>query len=230
MAWIIQNLSGGPVIINDLNITLIRAQMKDLDLLGREIAERSNDVKILIANQIIATIRKDPYTPAGQLDPKIVDDLKQTAEAAKLAAQEQSKINQEQQAQILKQNAFLEEQKTKMDELTKQSQEQQKLLADSAQREQRIIDEVKAYFDKDPLGVRKIKEALDNIKIEKAQVIAEQKAPHPEMSERELEAHNKILERRVGKLDRNYNDLGKTVSAEAEDMDEVMDAMDDLGI
>lgn len=228
MAWIIQSISEGPVVINDIGLTLTKGQVRDLDLIGRENAERSSEVKLLIMKGFLREVRKDPpqqAIAAAPLDPKVVDQLKLAAEqmqqATSLAAVQGEVIQK------------LHEQNSKMEQQMQQVQAQSVAIMDKATR---ILAEVQSYAERNPNEIKAIREAVENIGKETKEIaerraeIARQAEGVDKQTERELQAHDRILAIKEKKLDKNLGTIGKTVSKSADSIQEAMDAMDQLGI
>jgi hypothetical protein len=212
MAWVIQSVSEGPVCITDIGITLTKGQIRDLDLIGRANAERSADTKFMLMKGFVKTIRKDDE-PDRPHDAGLIQKVHQVHQATEQLAQS----NADQSEQIRK--------------LEQQNDRLQQALKEQSDLTNRVLEEVKAFAEKDPLGIRTIKAAIENIKIERGAVEAEKAAAPAELSERELQAHQRMLEIKGKKLEKNYKDLGKTVSKSAsEDVQSALDAMDKLGI
>lgn len=219
MSWIVQNMCEGPLCITDVGITMNgKGQLRDLDLIGRDNAERSNDIKVLLLKGFVRTVRKDaaPPAPSSTPDPKLMEQLKATAEMATKANEALIAASQ--------QNTALQQQ---LDDQRKQNSETMDLA-------RKILEEVREFSKAEPLDIRTIKEALENIKAEKshvAQQIAAVEAARPkDVTDRELEAHEKILKVKEKKLEKNFQELGHTVSKSAGDIDDVMKAMEDEGI
>lgn len=221
MAWIIQSACDGPILINDLGLTLHKGQMKDLDLLGRENAERSNDVKVLLNMNPprIRTVKKDPYTPPGQVDPQVLKDLTETASKARETVEAQAAIIKDLRDDVsaAKENAA-----------DLRAQNQAIILKMEA-----VLSAVSKFAEEHPREIRTIKEAIENIKVERSQ-IAEKKAEiqaSTDMTDAEIKMQDKLLTIRDKKLEKNYKDLGKTITkGEDASVDEALDAMDELGI
>ena len=108
MTWLVQNTTGGPVCIRDLSdLVLAPKGIKDLDVLGREIAERSRDILYLIEKKFVKVLRKDPSPSANSTEAilgaqqavtmanEAIDAAKNTSEAAKLTVEGNEKIIQE---------------------------------------------------------------------------------------------------------------------------------------
>lgn len=217
MAWIVQSVSEGPVCITDVGITMTKGQLRDLDMIGRDNAERSNDIKVLMLKGFIRTVRKDAApSSVATPDPKIMEQLKAASEMAAKANEALNAAN----ANNIALQQQLVEQKQKTDE-----------AVDLAKK---VLEEVRAFAKSDPLGVRTIKEALENIKTEKIQVvqqIAETEAKVKEnVSDRELKAHEQILKAKEKKLDKNFKDLGHTVSKSSDSVEDLLDTLDKEGI
>jgi len=217
MAWIVQSMTEGPLCITDVGITMTKGQLRDLDLIGRDNAERSNDIKVLMLKGFLRTVRKDASPSASSADPKILEQLKEAAEMANKA------------------NKQLEAANANNEALHKELAEQKKKTEEAIDISKRVLKEVQAFAAEDPLGIRTIKKALENIQVEKVRVAKEiadagaRKTPEP-VSERELKAHEQILKAKEKKLEKNYKELGNTVSKSAENIDDLVDAMDEEGI
>lgn len=212
MAWIIASISDGPVLINDLGLMLHKGQMKDLDLIGRENAERSNDIKVLLNRNNIKTIKKDPYVPPGSIDPKIVKDLADVAIAAKAAVESQESVIQAMKKDAIEQREQTDALMSKMDA---------------------ILGVVQKFAEERPKEMRTIKQAIENIKVERSE-IAEKRAELPTsgMTDEEIKMQDKILSLRDKKLEKNYKNLGSSITKEVKDasVDDALKAMDELGI
>jgi DNA repair exonuclease SbcCD ATPase subunit len=227
VAWIIQSISEGPVVINDIGLTLTKGQVRDLDLIGRENAERSNEVKILIMKGFLREVRKDPHsTPVGgaALDPKIVAALshatEQMQQATSLAAAQGDVIQK------------LQEQNERLEQQLKHGHEQSAAIMEKATR---ILSEVQAFAERNPNEIKAIREAVENINRESAEIsekraeIAKQASGGAE-TESELAAHDRILAIKEKKLNKNLGTIGKTVSKSADSIQDAINAMDELGI
>ena len=217
MAWIVQSMSEGPLCITDVGITMTKGQLRDLDMIGRDNAERSNDIKVLILKSFLRTVRKDaaPSTIAAP-DPKIMEQLKAASEMASKANEALNAANAN--------NIALQQQLVEQKQKAEEAVDLAKL----------VLEEVRAFAKTDPLGVRTIKEALENIKLEKVQVIQQISAAEAKVkenvSDRELKAHEQILKAKEKKLDKNFKDLGQTVSKSSESVDALLDTLDKEGI
>ena len=208
MSWLIQSEMEGPVLVADIGLTFTARQIKDIDLIGRCNAERSNDIKYLLLKKFLKEIRKDPSDEG--IDPKLVQQFAETVKKAeanvKLAEAHNEKLQTQNEA-LKKQN---EEIHAKMDS---------------------VLNEVKAFAEKFPLELKTIGEAMRNIKIEQADVASRREfLPQSGESEAEIATQDKILSMKEKKLEKNLGDLGKTISESAKDVNEALDAMDQLGI
>jgi hypothetical protein len=219
MAWVIQSISDGPVIISDLNLVLHHGQSRDLDLVGRENAERSNDVKLLLLKGFIKEIRKDVAVlqSSGKVDTQAIVQMAQIVGEAAASAATQANADT-----VQKLHDKIDAQDQKMNV---QSEKSDAVL----EKAEAILAEVRNLVEKDPLGIRNLKKTLENIKIERA-VIAEKREDLAESSTADVAAHDKILKLKDKKLEKNYQNLGKTVSKSSDDVDETLKAMDELGI
>jgi len=217
MAWIVQSMSEGPLCITDVGITMTKGQLRDLDMIGRDNAERSNDIKVLILKSFLRTVRKDaaPSTIAAP-DPKIMEQLKAASEMASKANEALNAANAN--------NIALQQQLVEQKQKAEEAVDLAKL----------VLEEVRAFAKTDPLGVRTIKEALENIKLEKVQIVQQISAAEAKVkenvSDRELKAHEQILKAKEKKLDKNFKDLGQTVSKSSESVDALLDTLDKEGI
>jgi len=221
MSWIVQNMCEGPLCITDVGITMNgKGQLRDLDLIGRDNSERSNDIKVLLLKGFIRTVRKDAAPPAVSMapDPKLMEQLKTTVEMATKANEALIAASQ--------QNTALQQQ---LDDQRKQNSETMDLA-------RKILEEVRGFANENPLGIRTIKEALENIKAEKVHVaqqieaVEAARASDQAMSDGELQAHEQILRAKEKKMEKNFKDLGKTVSKSSESVDDILDTMDKEGI
>ena len=229
MAWIIQSASPGPIVINDLGIMLTFNQTRDIDLIGRENAERSNDIKYFLAKEMIKTIRKDAYV-SDKLDPALVQQIKTNSEEIKTAASNLSKIegsvNQAFQAAQMAQEAVV-----KMnDELDEQKKQNEAILETN----KKVLDVVMKFAEDHPVEIRKIKEALENIKIERTVISEKQQAleQSTEMSDAEIKTQEKILGLKDKRLEKNITEIGKKIvkSEDSKDISDAISGLEDLGI
>jgi hypothetical protein len=211
MAWVIKNAAGGYIHIADLNIKFAPDQIRDLDLIGRENAEKSAELKTLIAQEVLKELRKDPC-PA-KIDPQIVQKLDAATAKIEQAAQNQQAAS-----------AAQAEQAQKITKLEAQ-------LAENTAITSKVLDEVRAYAEKFPVLAQTIKAAMENAAVEKSQVLAEKnELAESGLSPEEIETRERILALKEKKLEKNLGKLGKTVSESAGDYKESLDAMDELGI
>ena len=217
MTWVIQSATEGPVIINDIGITLTKGQIRDLDLIGRENAERSGDVKYLLMKGLVREIRKDP-PPVAASSQALEAVNEQLGQVTAITAQQKVLIEN-----LEKQNS----------QLAGQLQEQKTNAEAVLSKTQKILEEVQAFAQRDPLNAKAIKEALENIMGEKGEIAArkaELEKQASEMSQKELETQNRILDMKEKRLEKNAKEMGKTVSKSAESVQESLDALDELGI
>lgn len=211
MAWVIQSQNEGPLHLADIGIMLLKGQMRDLDLIGRENAERSNDIKLALQKLWIKTIRKDPYTNGGStMSPQVVQGLQEATAKATEAAKAAISVAEDLKTRNVQLQGQLNEQKKQSD---------------------KILTELRAFADAHPLHLRTILEAIKNAQFERAQIATEKAAtPSDDMTEGEMKARDKILELKDKKLEKNIENLGKTISASSEDVTDVLDQLDELGI
>lgn len=208
MAWIIQSEAQGPVIINDIGITLTHRQIRDLDIMGRENVERSNDLKLMIQKGFVREIRKDIHVPGQSQDviQKINDSMVQHVKIAEAANQRMEQIEQT--------NADLH---TKMDE-------NNKLVAT-------VLEEVRHFAESKPLDMKIIAEAMRNILSERGNIaVAKQELQESGLSDAEIKAKNRILELQDKKLEKNIKNLGDTISHPGSDLKDNLEALDKLNI
>lgn len=228
--WIIQSVHEGPLHLNDIGLMLTHGQTRDLDLMGREKAERSNDVKIALNTKppYIKTIRKDAYAPEATIDiGKLQEASQQTLAAAAsiqgvAAGQSEliARMSEQLQAQM-ERNKHLEEQ------IAKQGAQTQQVLDNT----EKVLAQVKAFAEANPLEIRSLKETLLNIQFEK-QVVAKkiEELPSMGLSEAEMRAQERILKLKEAKLERNAETIGKSISMDAKDVQSELDALEKLGI
>jgi len=215
VAWIVQNTSNSIVCIDDLGIVLQRGQTRDLDLIGRDNVERSRNLKNAISGGLLTEIKKDVVSPAGSgVDQQMVDSMKKTTEqavAAATAAQDAVKVQAE---TIKNQNQVMAEQSEALKNTTA------------------ALDKMRGLFERFPEEMRAIKDAMTNIKIERTVIAEKQAAPLTDgMSEAELKTQEKILKKRDAALEKNYQQLGETITKKVDaDLGDALDAMDQLGI
>lgn len=215
MAWIIQNTSNSIVCLDDLGITLQRGQTRDVDLLGRENAEKSRSLKNAISSNLLTEVKKDAYNPPGSaIDTKIVDDMKKTTEQALAAATTAQQVVQAQASTIQKQGDIIEQQAT--------------ALKDTAS----VLDKVRELAERFPQEMKAVREAMSNIKVERAQIAQQMERPLTDgTSESELKTHERILKKKDAALEKNYEQLGQTITKKVDaELDETLDALDELGI
>lgn len=202
MAWIIQSDAQGPVIINDIGITLTHRQIRDLDLIGRQNAERSVDLKLMFQKGFIREIKKDAFVE-GQVSTEAIKKINETVEASNL------RIHKLEEANV---------------DLTKKVEETNKLA-------KTVLEEVRQFAEKKPLDIQVIAEAMRAIMAERGNIaIQREELQTSGLSEAEIKAKNKILELQDKKLEKNITNLGNTISHTGSDLKENLDALDALDI
>lgn len=223
MSWMIQSMNEGPIILSDVGITMTRGQIRDLDLIGRENAERSNDIKLALMKGWIKELRKDAHSASG-IDPKIVQQMQEAASKANHVAEQLEQVTADQKQTIGK----LEESNKRLgEELEAQKATTAEVLSNTKQ----LMTKMQEMIDQDPLRMRAIKEAIANIKVEQVAVSKEQKELAASGdSEAEIKAREKILQMKEKKLKKNYDDIGRTMTDDSSQIDEALDALDSLGI
>lgn len=216
MAWLIQNAGDGVVILADINLTFGPKQIKNLDLIGRINAERSNDLKCMLIKRTLLEIKKDASDEV--VDPTVIQKLNEGLQAAQATAQKLNEGLQAAQATAAAAQA--------------QNEELKKQNADLNAKMDSVLNEVKAFADKFPLQVRVIAEAMRNIEKEKV-VVADRREEIKESgdTDAEIKTQDKILALKEKKLEKNIKDLGKTISkSSADDYQQSLDALDDLNL
>jgi small-conductance mechanosensitive channel len=214
MAWIIQNNSNSIVCIDDLGIVLQRGQTRDVDLLGRENAERSRFLRNALSAGLLTEVKKDAYTPPGTgIDSQVVDAMKKTTEQAVAAAEAAQEAVKLQSDTIQKQNQVMAEQSAALKSTTA------------------ALDRMKELFERFPEEMRAIKDAMTNIKVERS-VIAEKQATLTDgTSDAEMKMQEKILKKRDAALEKNYKHLGETVTKKVDaELGDALDAMNELDL
>ena len=216
MGWIIKNRHAGPVEVRDLSLWFQGLQIRDLDIIGRENVERSNDLKILMNQHFLEQIRKDAHV-SGAIDPKTVEQLNaavaKVSEVSNKAAADQA-AHAKQMGDIQAENANLK-----------------KSMAEQATLTNTVLNEVREFAKKFPADIKTFSEAMRNIVAER-QAISEKREELAEagVSEAEIKVADRILALKDKKLEKNLENLGKTVSGSAADVKGALDAMDELGI
>lgn len=222
MTWRVQSLNEGPLVLGDIGLTFRKNDIRDLDLIGREHAEGSNDIRIALDKGWLKELEKGP-SPAGAgsgsvgVPQEVVDKLSAAAERAEKTANAQSELIDKLEGS----NRRLEE----------QLRIQQEKMAQQDNKTDGVVEEVRAYLEKDPLGIKVLKETLENIAAERG-VIANEKAELKSSgdSEAEISAKDKILNLRDKKLEKNAESIGKTIAGSADDIDDLLGDLDALGI
>lgn len=170
MTWRVQSAMEGPLNIADMGLAFMKGQIRDLDLVGRENADRSSDIKLALMKGWLRELEKGPSASPAGLDPAVVDNLTQAAQKASDMASKASETVAAQSdliSRLEETNNRLEAQLDKYEEDAKIKDRQQ---AELLEKTQRILDEVRAYNERDPLTLRTIKEAMKNIQVEKKEV------------------------------------------------------------
>ena len=151
MAWRIQSMSEGPVILSDLGLTFTKGSIRDLDVdPGRVNAEQSMDIKLALQKGWVKQLEKSPYkptqTPGSSIDPDVIDKLQETAQKAENAALQAEKVSLAQTSMMDK----LEENNIKLqDKIQKQQEELVKQQAQNAtlvSKSEQILLEVKSFI------------------------------------------------------------------------------------
>ena len=217
MGWIIKNRHAGPVEIRDLSVWFQGLQIRDLDIIGRENVERSNDLKLLFNKGFLEQIRKDAHSSANSIDPKSIEQLN----AAVARVSEVSARAAADQAAHAKQMGAIQTE----NENLKKSMAEQAVLTNT------VLSEVREFAKKFPADVKTFSEAMRNIVAERS-AIAEKREELADagVSEAEIKVADRILSLKDKKLEKNLENLGKTVSGSAADVKGALDAMDELGI
>lgn len=201
MAWIIKNSTAGTIIISDLNVTFGPHQIRDMDLVGRENAERSVELKtMLLPGAPLKQIKKDDFSEDNKVSQQLTEMKVKVSEATMLAHQLQQK-NDELQAKV-----------DANTELTS-----------------KVLQEIQAFSEKFPLQFKVYAEALRNIHTEKAEIGEKREAlVESGASEAEIKLQERMLALKEKKLERNGQAIGKTMSESAEDVQETLDALDQI--
>ena len=225
MAWIIHCEMEGLLCLSDIGATLRKGQQWDLDVIGRENAERSSDVKVALNKGWIREVRKDD-APAvsGTIDPELVSKIETATKESSEAARVQTDAIKELKDQTAEQAKTISDLKDINSRLESKLQEQ-----DDKQDE--ILSKLKAFAESFPLEVRHLKETLQNIKVERSHIAEERESMvSSEQSDEELAARERILNIRDKKLEKNAKEIGNKLSKEIDDVDDALDALDNLGI
>lgn len=211
MGWIIQNQNDGPIILADINMTFSARQIRDIDIIGRENADKSNDLQLMIQKGFLKEVRKDKHIHAA--DPtlqKLTEEIKEHREQTS-----------DRMAVVEKQN----------DELKRQNDELKQQNLELHSKVDTVLSEVRDFVAKFPLQAKTIAEAMRSIQTERQGIAMQKDAlPDSNLSEDEIKAQERILSLKDKKLEKNGEMLGKTVSKSANDIKESLAAMDELGI
>jgi hypothetical protein len=210
----------GPVILADLGLTFTKGQIRDLDLMGRENAEKSNDIRIALTKGWLAELNKDP-SPAAR--PDVAEGIRQAAERV---AGDAERAMAAQRGVIEK----LEDQNRKLAEQLERQAKNEGRQAEILDKTTRILAEVKSFAERDPVLLRSLKETMENIVSERTSIReASEEAKSSGVSEKEIEAQERILKLRDQKLEKNFEQIGKTISKEADSVEDALSALDQLG-
>lgn len=220
MPWRVQSVSEGPLVLSDIGLTFRKGDIRDLDLIGRENAERSNDIKYALIKGWLVELEKGPgpdKPAATGVDPAVVAQLSAAAQKADQTVTKLEQSNQKLQEQLKIQSEKLDQ--------------QEKHNAEVMAKADMVLEEVKTFFHNNPLDIRVFKEALENIKVERSEIKdAREVLKDSGDSEAEIAARDRILKLKDEKLEKNAGDIGKSISKSADDIDQALDAMDELGI
>jgi ElaB/YqjD/DUF883 family membrane-anchored ribosome-binding protein len=221
MPWIIQSASEGPVVVSDINATFTKGQIRDVDLHGgRNNAERSNELKMLIMKGFLKEIRKDPpsvspVTDVGKMmEPlsKHLEEVHQTVHSS--AAESNDKMRRIEEAQA---------------EMRRELADHKRDVIDM---HQKILDEFRAFADKHPLQTQTIVQAIKNIVVERG-VIADKLAAiqTTDSSDADIKTEERLLAIRDRKLEKNLKNLGKTMSeSSVGDIEASLKALEDMDL
>jgi ElaB/YqjD/DUF883 family membrane-anchored ribosome-binding protein len=224
MPWIIQSASEGPVIVNDINATFKKGDVKDVDLCGgRENAERSNDLKMLIMKGFLKEIRKDPPNAAvvahtvdvgKMMEPltKHLGEVHQTIQNTADASNDNMKRIEATQAEM----------RRELDDHKKEVMDMHK----------KILDEIRTFSEKHPLQTQTIIQAMKSIVVERG-VIAEKIEAIRTSDETDIDirAEERLLSIRDKKLEKNLKNLGKTMSeSSVDDIEASLKALEDIDL
>lgn len=235
MAWRVQSLCEGPVVLNDLGLIFTKGSIRDLDVIGREHAEKSNDIKLALQKGWLRELEKSPSPgapdSANGLGQEVVDQLQATAQKAEEAATQAQKISESQNALIEK----LEANNAKLQEQLSQQQQHMQAQGEHAEalvaKSEDILQEVRNFIEKSPLDAKVLAEALKNIQAERALIKGEKEhLMSSGDSEAEISLKTKILDLKDQKLEKNAEQIGKSISGSVEDIDDLLEDMDELGI
>jgi hypothetical protein len=128
------------------------------------------------------------------------------------------------QAQLAQQ---VEVNRTLMAQMAQQGAQTQQVLDNT----NKVLEQVKDFAEKHPVEIRSLKETLQNIKVEKAEIAGKlEQLPSSGMSEGEIKAQERILKMKEQRLQKNAETIGKSISESATDIQQELDAMDEMGI
>jgi len=215
MAWIVKNISDSIIDIRELCINFQGKAVKDLDIIGRDNAERSSELKQMFQKGFLITIAKDPA-------PKIDGQLIQKLEAAAGKIEKATSQGEQHAAELEKLKQSNEELKTQVQQANIQM----------ASKVDGILEQVKAYAEKFPIHAQVVAEALKNIKIEKGDIASQREQLQSSgTSEGEIKTQDKILAAKEQKLQKNVENMGRTVFHDDKaDLDKQLKALEEAGI
>jgi hypothetical protein len=189
-------------------------QIRDLDIVGRENAEHSNDIKYLFSKGWLKEIRKDAFTSHGT--PPDMSGVQKVVEEANKASLAATAATEALNTKLSMENEELRKKMSQMELSQKQSAE------DGSKKMDQLLSLVKSFAEAHPAEARAAAAAMRNIQTEQKQI--------EEMSQAEIEAHGKILDMRKKNLKQNMENLGKTVAQSSGNVKEALDAMDQLDL
>jgi chromosome segregation ATPase len=170
---------------------------------------------------LIEEVKKDPSNKADGLAPEIVEGMKQTAEKAVEAAEKANDAFTRQEEALVKQDETIKAQEAAI----KAYQEEQK-------KTRSVLEQMKDMLAQHPEEMRAVKAAINGISKERV-VIAEQREglkTNPDMTQAEIDVQEKILQRRDERLEKNMENMGESIKVEDADVQESMDALEELGL
>jgi chromosome segregation ATPase len=205
MVWIIQNQVKSIVEISDLGIILHPGQTRDLDIIGRESAEKSRCIRHALSAGLIIELKKDSLS-SPTIDSKSIEDMRKTTEDSKNATQEVKEVMLKHQETIKEQNEVVK-------------------------KFSYAIAKIQEFAERFPEEMKAIHESMKNIKVEQAGVSKQiEELKDSGMSQGEIETQEKILKKRSEKLQKNYNTLGTSITANSTDIDDTLQELENLGI
>jgi hypothetical protein len=226
--WIVQSVFAGPLVINDLGLMFTYGQTRDLDMLGRDIAERSASLKQALDDGKLRTIKKT--AAANTVSEETIAQLTEASNQSMQAAgkMEQVASAHEEYIKALKEQiALLTEQNKALQEQAKAQSVQMTQVQETTNK---VLEKVMAYAESHPLEIRQLKQTFENIQVERGRIAQQiSELPTSGMSEEEIKTQERMLKARDQKLQRNAENIGKTVSQnDASDVNAALDALKDL--